>query len=164
MPFSVWNVGFIFGGLSGWLNRHTSHHGSAGLWLAGLALVLFGELASPGAQLFLAGPGITLIVVSLSRIQKPDDHVYGLGMRILFLLGEYSYGLYLAHSLSIQIALEYLSPATLSKPVSVFAGMIGVGLFAGLAAGFMDVIIYRTLKRMIDQRISVKHEIQAQQS
>ena len=152
IPFSAWNVGFICGSLAGFANRSFRSIEPGTLWLCGLALILLGELANPGAQLFLAGPGVACIVVALVRTPRDESERVGLGMRILFLLGEYSYGLYLAHSLSIQIVLQYVPEPRLAEPVAVFAGMIGVGLAVGIVAGSIDVRLYRFLKSRIDAR------------
>lgn len=152
IPFSAWNVGFICGSLAGFANRSFRTADPGTLWLCGFALVLLGELANPGPQLFLAGPGVACIVVALARSPGAEGAHAGLGMRILFLLGEYSYGLYLAHSLSIQIVLQYVPESRLAEPVAVFAGMIGVGLAVGILAGSIDVRLYRFLKNRIDAR------------
>jgi exopolysaccharide production protein ExoZ len=152
IPFSVWNVGFISGGLAGYVNRKIRTVDTATLILAGLALVFLGELLNPAAKLFLAGPGIACSVIALVRTRTTMSSA-GLGVRALFMLGEYSYGLYLVHSLSIQIALQYVPDSILAEPVSVFAGMIGVGLCAGIVAGRMDIALYRSLKTWVDTRI-----------
>jgi peptidoglycan/LPS O-acetylase OafA/YrhL len=94
-------------------------------------------------------------VLSLVRAPHTDVASAGLGRRILFVLGEYSYGLYLAHSLSIQIALQYVPAARLADPIAVFAAMIGVGLSVGILAGSIDIRLYRYLKGRIDQRTAV---------
>ena len=148
IPFSVWNVGFICGSLGGIRNRSKWRSDPALLWLAGVSLVLLGELAMPGTKLFLAGPGFTCIVVALVRAPRMTEP--GIGMRVMFLLGEYSYGLYLAHALSIQLVLVYLPASLWSQPVAVFAGMIGVGLGVGILAGSIDVALYGVLKNRID--------------
>jgi len=160
IPFSAWNVAFISGGLAGSLNRRIRNVDTGTLCLCGLALVLLGELFNPAAKLFLAGPGIACAVIALARTQSVIDSRTSLGMRALFLLGEYSYGLYLAHALSIQIALQYIPDSMLSKPVAVFAGMIGVGLLVGIIAGRIDITLYRFLKKRIDTRSRVMRPIQ----
>ena len=56
IPFSVWNVGFIAGGLAGFVNRKVRHIDTATLILCGLAFIFLGELLNPAAKLFLSGP------------------------------------------------------------------------------------------------------------
>lgn len=155
IPFSAWNVGFICGSLAGFANRSLRVPEPGTLWLCGFALVLLSELTNPGTQLFLAGPGVACVVVALARMPRDESVRAGLGKRMLFLLGEYSYGLYLAHSLSIQIALQYIPDSRLAEPVAVFAGMIGVGLSVGILTGILDVRLYRFLKNWIDARTKV---------
>jgi len=152
IPFSAWNVGFICGSLAGFANRSRWKVEPSTLWLSGFALVLLSELTHPGTQLFVAGPGVACIVIALVRTPHVEGASAGLGMRILFMLGEYSYGLYLAHSLSIQIVLQYIPDSRVSEPVAIFAGMIGVGLAVGILAGSLDVVLYRFLKNWIDNR------------
>jgi len=157
IPFSAWNVGFIFGSLAGFATRFSWSVEPATLWLTGLALILISELINPGPQLFLSGPGVALIVLALVRAPGSDVANAGLGKRSLFVLGEFSYGLYLAHSLSIQIALQYVPAARLTDPIAVFAAMIGVGLAVGMVAGCIDTRLYRLLKGRIDQRTMVRN-------
>ena len=159
IPFSVWNVGFISGGLAGFANRKIHDVDTATLTLVGLSLVFLGELLNPAAKLFLAGPGIACGVIALTRT-RTTMNTAGLGVRAMFMLGEYSYGLYLVHSLSIQIALQYVSDSMLAEPVSVFAGMIGVGLCSGIVAGRIDMVLYRHLKNWIDMRMRVPEPAQ----
>jgi peptidoglycan/LPS O-acetylase OafA/YrhL len=152
MPFSLWNLGFICGGLAGAINRTFLLPEPAQLWLIGLALFLFGFIMGPAMRIFFAGPGIACVVIALTR--WPDHAAAspsGLPMRILVLLGEYSYGIYLAHAMSIQIVLQYVPES--SDPLHVYATMLGVGLAAGIAAGMLDVVLYRRLKAWIDARL-----------
>jgi peptidoglycan/LPS O-acetylase OafA/YrhL len=67
-------------------------------------------------------------------------------------VGECSYGIYLAHSLAIQIALQAMSDSKLAHPVAIFASVLGVGLGVGLLAGAADLALYRRLKRWADRR------------
>jgi peptidoglycan/LPS O-acetylase OafA/YrhL len=150
-PFSAWNVGFICGGLAAQVNRRIPRLDPAALFAGGLALILLSRLCSAITDLFVLAPGIGCIVLALVRSERANaQSVAALPMRILFLLGECSYGLYLAHSLGIQIALQYVP--TSSNPGSVFVAMIGAGLAIGLAAGGIDVLLYRYLKQRIDRR------------
>jgi exopolysaccharide production protein ExoZ len=153
VPFNAWNVAFICGGLAGRVNRSIKSSDGSLLCLAGIALLLLGQLVDAVANLFLLAPGTACLLLALVRSESRLTRSPGLVLRALFLLGECSYGLYLAHCLAIQIALQYVSPARLMNPISVFVGMIGVGLTVGLLAGGMDVILYRRLKSWIDRRI-----------
>lgn len=152
IPFSLWNFGFICGGLAGAINRTFRLPDSAQLWLIGLAFFLFGFILGPAMRIFFAGPGIACIVIALTRRPGGVTSQFGLPMRILILLGEYSYGIYLAHAMSIQIMLQYIP--TYFDPLHVYAAMLGVGLAAGIAAGMLDVALYRRLKAWIDSRFT----------
>jgi peptidoglycan/LPS O-acetylase OafA/YrhL len=149
IPFSVWNVAFIWGGLASHLNRMLKSLDPAAFLLGGLALIGLGQLCGIGTNLFLLSPGAACIVLALAR--TPTAASPGLTMRTLFLLGECSYGLYLIHCIGIQIALQYVPPA--AAPGAVFVGMIGVGLTLGLVAGGIDVLLYRRLKGWVDRRL-----------
>lgn len=151
IPFSIWNVGFICGGLAGVLNRSLRLPSPELLCLLGISLFLLGFNASVANRIFFGGPGIALIVIALVRWQPAEPRAPGLFMRSLFLLGEYSYGMYLAHVMSIQIVLQYVSVS--SDPLHTYAAMLGVGLAAGIAAGMLDVALYRRLKGWVDKRI-----------
>ena len=153
IPFSTWNIGFICGSLAGIANRSVRKLDPGSLWLCGVALTLMGELTNPGMRLFLAGPGMACIVVALVRSRQASSSVAGAGARALFMLGNYSYGLYLVHALSIQIALQYVPASSLAEPLAVFVGMMGIGLAAGIAAGSLDVMLYRILKAWLDARL-----------
>jgi peptidoglycan/LPS O-acetylase OafA/YrhL len=148
IPFSVWNVGFICGGAAGWLNRRLRDVDPTWLALGGVTLVLLGNLATSFPDLFVVCPGMACIVLSIVR--SPPRASPGPLLRALFVLGECSYGLYLAHSLAIQIALQYVPAFRNEQPLTVFAGVIGVGLAAGLVAGRIDIELYRRLKQRID--------------
>jgi peptidoglycan/LPS O-acetylase OafA/YrhL len=149
MPFSTWSVAFIFGGLAAHLNRTLKALDPAAFLLGGLALLGLGQLWAEGANIFLLAPGAACIVIALARTKSSDSP--GLAMRTLFLLGECSYGLYLIHSMGIQIALQYVPPT--AAPGAVFVGMLGVGLTLGLIAGGGDVLLYRQLKAWVDRRV-----------
>ena len=153
IPFSAWNIGFICGSLAGIANRSVRNVEPGSLWLCGATLTLLGELTDPGTRLFLAGPGMACIVVALVRSRQAGSSVAGAGSRALFMLGNYSYGLYLVHSLSIQIALQYVPASRLTEPLALFVGMMGVGLAAGIIAGGLDVMLYRILKTWLDARL-----------
>lgn len=151
IPFSIWNVGFICGGLAGVLNRSRRLPSPELLCLLGISLFLLGFNASVANRIFLGGPGIALIVIALARWQSAEPKAPGLFILSLFLLGDYSYGMYLAHVMSIQIALQYVPVS--SDPLHTYAAMLGVGLAAGIAAGILDVSLYRRLKGWVDKRI-----------
>jgi peptidoglycan/LPS O-acetylase OafA/YrhL len=151
IPFSLWNLGFICGGLAGSINRRLQLPDPAQLWLIGLAMFLLSFILGPATRIFLAGPGIACIVIALTRWPAADAAPpAGLPMRILVLLGEYSYGIYLIHVMSIAIVLQYV-PTTFD-PLHVYTAMLGVGLAAGIAAGMLDVALYQWLKAWIDSR------------
>lgn len=148
IPFSLWNVGFICGGLAGVINRRWTPPDSALLCLVASVLVLFGMASSNVPRMYLDSFGIACLIVALRRWQPSRDSSEGLGFRSLFLLGEYSYGLYLVHAISIQIALQYVSPD--ADPLTTFAGMLGVGIAVGVVAGLVDINLYRRLKLWVD--------------
>jgi peptidoglycan/LPS O-acetylase OafA/YrhL len=154
VPFSAWNIGFICGGFAGQLNRHVKNLDPAGLFLGGFALILLAQLTRPVVDLFLIAPGMACLVLALVRSEQAQQRTPGLVMRSLSLLGECSYGLYLAHSLGIQIVLQYLPPA--APAGAAFVAMLGVGLTIGLIAGGMDVLLYRSLKARIDRRVRAR--------
>ena len=149
--FSTWNIGFICGGLAGHVDRSGVKLDAAWLTLIGLALVLLGNLATAFPDLLLVAPGMACIVLAIAR--SPTQTAAGPVLRTFFVLGECSYGLYLAHSLAIQIALQYVPPVLRARPLEVLAGTIGVGLAVGLLAGKTDIVLYRFLKERIDARL-----------
>jgi len=151
IPFSAMNVAFICGGLAGHLNRRVTTLDPGGLWLGGLALVLLAKLVVSGADMFLTAPGLACMILALVRGHRADTRPPGLPMRALFLLGECSYGIYLAHLLGLQAALLHVPADRLSQPGSLFVGIIGAGLAVGLLAGVVDVMLYRRLKSWIDR-------------
>ena len=153
IPFSALNIAFICGGLAGHLNRRVTTLDPGGLWLAGLALIMLAKLVGSGPDLFLTAPGMACIVLALVRGHRADARAPGLFLRGLFLLGECSYGLYLAHLLTVQIALQYVPADRWSQPGTVFVGVVGAGLTVGLLAGVVDVMLYRTVKGWIDRSV-----------
>jgi peptidoglycan/LPS O-acetylase OafA/YrhL len=153
IPFSAWNVAFICGALAGQLQRSSANLNPAWLLLGGIALILLGQLAAPVVDFFLLAPGTACIVLALVLPQPSEAKPPGLVKRALFVVGECSYGLYLSHSLGIQIAMQYVPASRWSQPISIFVGMLGVGLTLGLITGSMDILLYRTLKRWIDTHL-----------
>lgn len=153
IPFSVWNVGFICGALASRIRRETTLS-PALLVLFGVALVLIGELAGAASKLFMASPGLALVVLAIARSGDRPARAPGPLFAVFALLGEFSYGLYLVHSLAIQIALQYVPESVITEPFALFTGMLGVGLAAGCVAGMLDVALYRRLKRAVDARWS----------
>jgi len=152
IPFSLWNVGFICGGLAGAVGRRIRLPAPAVLWLTGLTLFLLSFAMDAALRIFMAGPGIGCVVLALTRAPQADrPQQPGLPMRILYLLGEYSYGMYLAHALSIQIALQFVPPS--SDALHIYVAMLGVGLAVGISAGMVDVSNYRRLKTWIDSHV-----------
>lgn len=150
IPFSLWNVGFIAGALLGRFSKQLSRIAPEILVLVAIPCFLLGELVGPAPRILFAVAGlccITQIAIVRSRL-KPD--IRGLGMRAWVQVGEYSYGLYLAHSMSIQIALQYTSPTASQHPVATFSAVLGVGLTIGLVAGKCDFELYRRLKMGAD--------------
>jgi peptidoglycan/LPS O-acetylase OafA/YrhL len=149
-PFSAWNVAFICGGLAGQVNRRAANLDPAGLMLAGIAAILLAQLLPSVVDLFLVSPGIACVMLALVRAERVQPRAPGLMLRTLVLIGECSYGLYLTHSLGIQIVLQYVPPT--QAPLAIFLAMLGAGLAMGLFAGTIDVRLYRALKRRIDRR------------
>ena len=160
IPFSLWNVGFICGALAGAVNRLRRLPSVEQLWLIGLALILLGFAAGVAYRMFFAAPGIACIVIALSRPTTIGAIAKSRSLRVLSLLGEYSYGMYLAHVMSIGIVLQFI-PET-ADPLHVYVAMLGVGLAAGIAAGMLDVALYRRLKSWIDSRTRSAAKIAAQ--
>lgn len=152
IPFSLWNVGFICGALAGVANRLRRLPSTEQLWLIGLALILVGFAAGVAYRMFFAGPGIACIVIALSRKPASDATNPSRSLRTLSLLGEYSYGMYLAHVMSIGIVLQFIPVS--ADPLHIYVAMLGVGLTTGIAAGMLDVALYRRLKTWIDSRFA----------
>jgi peptidoglycan/LPS O-acetylase OafA/YrhL len=148
IPFSALNVGFICGGLAGHVNRSRLRLPAAAWLTAGLLIMLLPRLAPTRADLFASDLGMGCIVLGLARAQLRAPAALA-PLRWLAALGDRSYGLYLAHCLAIQIALNYV-PATL-PPLLVYAAMVVFGLAVGSAVGSVDVALYRWLKRRIDR-------------
>jgi exopolysaccharide production protein ExoZ len=153
IPFSAMNVAFICGGLAGHLNRRLTTLDPGALWLGGLALIMLAKLAATGPDMFLTAPGITCVILALVRGHRADARPPGVFMRALFLLGECSYGIYLAHVLTVQVVLQYVPADGWSLPGAVFVGVTFAGLTVGLLAGGVDVMLYRSLKAWIDRRV-----------
>ena len=151
IPFSAMNVAFICGGLAGHLNRRLTRLDPWALWLGGLALIMLAKPVATGPDMFLTAPGIACVILALVRGHRANARPPGLFMRALFLLGECSYGLYLAHFLTVQVVLQYVPADLWSHPGAVFAGVTFAGLTVGLLAGVVDVMLYRSLKGWIDR-------------
>lgn len=152
--FSVWNLGFICGGLAGHANRWLRGVRVETLWLVAIALLLVAALDGALRGQVLTCSAIGLVVIAAAR-RGERATVPATPHRVLYLLGDWSYGLYLAHCLAIQIALQYIDPARLTaQPLTIVAGLVGVGLAAGIVAGSVDVRLYRALKARIDARFA----------
>ncbi|HET8942071.1 MAG TPA: acyltransferase, partial [Rudaea sp.] len=83
IPFSLWNVGFIFGAMAGVINRISRLPDAPILWLIGLALVSMSIAAPQPLRMFIASVGIASIVVALSRSQSPQVSAIGMPLRVL---------------------------------------------------------------------------------
>lgn len=149
IPFSGWNIGFILGGLAGYVHRKWSQLPRQALLFAGVIAVLLGEAVGLPSRLIFSSFGIAtlLLVVVTGR----DIGLDGVITRALFTLGEYSYGLYLIHAMTILIILQYVPANRISEPLSLFVGLVASGLIAGIIAGSIDIWIYAKLKRRVDR-------------
>lgn len=155
IPFSLWNLGFLGGAFLGmyrsrlgWLKPEVC------LILAG-PTVLLGELVHSGPRILFAVLALCLITQAAVSVASTKSRTTRMGTAAcaLVLVGEYSYGLYLAHGMSIRIALQYIDPGA-HAPVSIFAGMLGVGMAVGLAAGKLDYELYQRLKKAADRALA----------
>ena len=151
IPFSGWNIAFIAGGLAGALNRKAVHLPGVWLLLGGIIALGLGELGGNPVRLIFTSVGLLMLLLAVVRTR--DANLDGFLTRALHKLGECSYGLYLIHSMTIQIALQYVPADRLSEPLSVFVGMAVIGLAAGLLAGSCDAWLYIRLKRALDRTL-----------
>lgn len=154
IPFSGWNIAFIAGGLAGALNHRVTH--LPGLWLlfGGIIAIGLGEIAGNPIRLIFTSAGLMTLLLVVVRGRDADMH--GLIARALYKLGECSYGLYLIHSMTIQIALQYVPASRLTEPLSVFVGMAVIGFAAGLIAGSCDAWLYARLKQALDRMLQIR--------
>lgn len=150
VPFSLWNVGFIAGALLAQISPRLLSI-PAEVWIiVAIPLMLVGELVGPGTRIVFAVFGLCCITQVAIIQARAVPEVHGMGMRTWVLIGEYSYGLYLAHSMTIQIALQYGSSTRHASPFAIFAAILGVGLAVGILAGKLDFELYKRLKRLAD--------------
>lgn len=157
VPFSLWNVGFIAGALLARISRRLLSIPAEVWFILAVPCVLLGELVDSGPRIILVVLGLCGIVQIAIVQARNAPEVNRLGMRAWVLIGEYSYGLYLAHSMAIQIALQYLPSGHWMGPLGLFFGILGVGLAVGLLAGKADFELHRYLKGLIDRLLAGGH-------
>jgi exopolysaccharide production protein ExoZ len=146
--FSGWNIGFVAGGLAAVVFRKAWPLSDHWLLVFGLSLIGSGEILDGAERLVLASMGVAALVLVVVRAREPSE---GYISRVLFRLGECSYGLYLVHAMAIQIALQHVPTSWTQAPVTLFCGMVALALGLGLLAGSMDTFVYRHLKALVDR-------------
>jgi peptidoglycan/LPS O-acetylase OafA/YrhL len=148
--FSGWTLGFIIGGLGGHVRRVLARLTPPVWILIGGVLVGGLGLCSISGRMLVAPLGITAIVIGLAQHQSSRE--LGLFGQVLFLIGECSYGVYLAHAICIKFALHHVPPSFLESPVGLFFAVVSLSLAIGIVFGLADVKMYQWLKYKVEGR------------
>jgi exopolysaccharide production protein ExoZ len=148
--FSSWTLGFIIGGLGGHLRRVRVQPSPAMWFLIGAVLVGGLGLCSISGRMLVAPLGITALVIGLAQYQGSRE--LGLFGQVLFLIGECSYGIYLAHAICIKFVLHHVPPSFLESPVGLFFAVVSFSLAVGIVFGLADVRMYQWFKYKVDAR------------
>jgi peptidoglycan/LPS O-acetylase OafA/YrhL len=144
LPFSVWCLSFVMGGLTYYALRIETFRAIA-VKIGPCALVLAAINSLAGQSITFAQPfNVAIVLAAVVGYAFTTQAVWK--SALLDALGNASYGIYLIHQVVSAFAMSLLA-RSVDSPLAMWGILLGLTLTVGLILGAADVRAYRRLRR-----------------